>query len=64
MCQQEVINYLKKRRGKDVDIQELMRVIPANRISISRSCRKLAEYQEIKVKQVRQGPFIKFLFSI
>jgi hypothetical protein len=64
MCQQEIYNYLKKKRGKEVTINELMLVIPANRGNISAACRKMAQRKEIRVRPVREGPFTRFLLSI
>ena len=64
MCQQQIINYLEKRKGKEVDINELLRAIPANRGNISRACAKMAKYREIKIRQVKQGPFVRFMFSV
>lgn len=63
MCQEQVINYLKKRRGRQVDINELMRNIPVSRPNISRACSRLAKFREIRVEQVRTMGGIKFLFS-
>jgi hypothetical protein len=64
MCQQEIYNYLKKKRGKEVTINELMLVIPANRPNISNACRKMAQRKEIKVRAVKEGPFTRFLLSL
>lgn len=64
MCQQEIYKYLIRQRGKEVSIVDLMRHVPANRGNISRACRKMAQCKEIKVRQVKEGPFTKFLFSI
>lgn len=63
MCQEQVINYLKKRRGRKVDINELMRVIPVSRQNISRACSRLAKFREIRVEQIRTMGGIKYLFS-
>jgi hypothetical protein len=64
MCQNEIVRYLEKRRGKPVSIIELMAVIPANRAAISRSCKRLVDFKEIKVRKIRQGSALKYLFSI
>lgn len=64
MCQQQIIKYLEKRKGKEVDINELLRVIPANRGNISRACQRMAKFREIKIRQVKQGPFTRFMFSV
>jgi hypothetical protein len=64
MCQEEIYNYLKKKRGKEVTINELMLVIPANRAGITTACRKMAQRKEIKVRPVKEGPFTRFLLSV
>ena len=64
MCQQEIIKYLLRKRGKEVDINELLRNIPANRTSISRACRVMGDHREIRIRKVKQGPFVRFMFSV
>jgi predicted transcriptional regulator len=64
MCQQQIIKYLEKRKGKEVDINELIRVIPVSRANISRACSQMAKYREIKIRQVKQGSFTRFMFSV
>lgn len=63
MCQSEITKYLLKTR-RPVDINELCRVIPANRQTISRACQQMAKYREIKVQKVRAMGGIKFLFCL
>lgn len=63
MCQDQVFNYLKRKRGKQVDINELMRVIPVSRQNISRACATMIRFKEIKVQQVKTMGGIKYLFS-
>ena len=53
MSQTEVILYLKKKK-RPVDIKELLLVLPYNRATISRNCRKLRERKEVKYK-VKSG---------
>lgn len=64
MCQSEVVNYLKRKRGKEVSIVELMAVIPVGRPAITRSCRRLVDFKEIRVRKIKTGPSVKHLFSI
>jgi hypothetical protein len=61
MCQQEIINYVRRRR-KPVDMRELLVNIPANRASISRGCRKLRETGDIKFKKQKIKSYEKFLY--
>lgn len=61
MCQQEIMNYLSKKR-KPVDMKELIINIPANRASISRGCRKLRENNEIGFKKQKIKSYEKFLY--
>jgi len=61
MCQQEIINYL-KRRGGPVDMKELIVNLPANRASISRGCRKLRETNDIRFKKQKVKSYEKFIY--
>jgi len=61
MCQQEIINYLKKRKGP-VDMRELIVNLPANRASISRGCRRLRETREVKFKKQKIKSYEKFIY--
>jgi hypothetical protein len=67
MSQSDIIKYLiqqKRRKRENIDIVELIRVIPANRGNISRACRKLRENKEIKSKPIKKGCFVKYVYSI
>jgi len=64
MCQEDIVNYLIKKRGVPVDIVELCRVIPANRKSISKSCASLRKSKEVKSTQVKQKNFVKFIYFV
>ena len=61
MCQQEIINYLKKRKGP-VDMKELIVNLPANRASISRGCRRLRETREVKFRKQKIKSYEKFIY--
>lgn len=61
MCQEDIVNYLKK-RGKPADMQDLLIHIPANRASISRNCRKLREARDIKYKKKKIKSYEKFVY--
>lgn len=63
MSQEEVIKYLKKRK-KPVDMQELIINVPGNRASITRSCRKLKERNEIKYKEEKVKNYKKFFYFL
>ena len=63
MCQQAIINYIKRRR-QPVDMRELIVNIPANRASISRGCRKLRENKDIRFKKQKIKSYEKFLYFI
>lgn len=63
MCQQDILNYLKKKR-EPVDMQELIMNIPANRASISRNCRRLRESNEVKYKKKKEKSYEKFFYFI
>jgi DNA-binding IclR family transcriptional regulator len=63
VCQQDIINYLKK-NGRPVDIQELLVNVPANRASISRNCKKLRESQEIKYVKKKEKCYEKYYYMI
>jgi len=64
MCQAEISKYLIKNKRKKVDIIELMANIPSNRTNLSRACRKMEKYHELKIDKVKKGQYTKFLFSI
>jgi uncharacterized membrane protein len=64
MCQEQIINYLEKRKGREVDINELIRAIPISRAAISRACRRMVKFNEIKIRPVKQGSFTRFMFSV
>lgn len=64
MAQEDIIQYLRKQRGRFVDIIELIAVIPANRTNISRALRKMREHHEIKYQIIKQGCFSKFLYRL
>jgi hypothetical protein len=61
MCQQEIINYVKRKR-RPVDMRELIVNLPQNRASISRGCRKLREAKEIKFKKKKEKSYEKFFY--
>ena len=61
MCQEEILNYLKKRK-RPVDIRELLINIKANRASISRGCRRLRETKEVKYRRKKVGSYIKYIY--
>ena len=63
MCQQEIIDYLHKKK-KPVDMRELLVNIPANRASISRSCRKLRDQKEVKFRKEKIKSYEKFIYSV
>lgn len=63
MCQDKIIKYILKVK-RPVDINELCRVIPANRQNISRACQQLSKYNEIKVKPIKCIGGIKFWFFL
>jgi predicted transcriptional regulator len=64
MCQEDVIRYLVKNRGKPVTILDLVKVLGIGRASVSTNVGKLIRNKEIKVRRVRQGPSVRFLLSI
>lgn len=63
MCQQEIMNYV-KRRSQPVDMRELLVNIPANRASISRGCRKLRESKDIRFKKQKIKSYEKFIYFV
>lgn len=63
MCQQDIIKYLRK-KGKPVDMRELMVNIPANRASISRNCRKLRERKEVKYVKKKERSYEKYYYLL
>lgn len=64
MCQQAIIKYLAKKKGKPVDMKELLIKLPANRASLSRSCKKLRECNEIKYKKKKERCYEKFVYFL
>ena len=63
MCQNDILNYLKKKQ-KPVDMRELLVNIPANRASISRNCRKLRERKEVRFKKEKIKSYEKFYYFL
>jgi uncharacterized membrane protein len=63
MTQQEIINYLIKRKNP-VTLNELSDNLKINKTNVSRACRQLEKNKEIKVNKVKQGPFIRFMIVI
>jgi hypothetical protein len=63
MCQDKIIRYLEKQKGRQFTIVDLMTVIPANRGNISRACRTMVEHNEVRCERIREGPFTRQLFS-
>jgi predicted transcriptional regulator len=63
MCQDEIINYLIKRR-KPALMQELCANISCNRASISRSCRTLIKTKELKKRKIKEGFHVKYLYTL
>jgi len=63
MTQEEIINYLKKRK-KPVDMKELLINIPANRASISRGCKQLRKAREVKFVKKRIKSYEKFMYFL
>jgi hypothetical protein len=63
MCQQEILNYLNKKR-KPILMKDLCLVIPANRQNISRACSGMVKRKELTKKKIRDGNFIKFLYAV
>jgi hypothetical protein len=63
MSQEEILKYLKK-IGKPVDIQQLLTVLPHNRATISKNCRRLRESKEIKFKIKKLKTREKFIYYL
>lgn len=64
MCQQEILNYVKKRGSQrnPIDMVELVANIPANRASISTGCRKLRKTKEIGYRKKKIKSYEKYLY--
>jgi DNA-binding MarR family transcriptional regulator len=62
MAQQEIMNYLCKKRQST--ITELSFVLKINRTNVARACRKMEKSKEIKVQRVKEGSFIKHLIIL
>lgn len=63
MCQDKIIRYLERQKGRQCTIVDLMAVIPANRSNISRACRVMTQNNEVRCERIREGPFTRQLFS-
>ncbi len=62
MAQDKIIKYILKNGPTEIPI--LCKALKINRSNISRACRQLEKYNEIKIKKVKKGCFIKYLISI
>lgn len=64
MAQDDIINYLVKRRGRLVTLPEVAAGLKINKTNVCRAVRKLHERKEIMIVRSRQGPFVRFLIGV
>jgi len=64
MSQEEIIKFLKK-VNRPVDIKELMINFPTkSRVILSRNCRILRKYNEVKFKKVKEKYYLKYIYYL
>lgn len=66
MAQQEIVNYLLKKRGQFVSLPDLCNALTnhANRTNITRACKKMQKYGELETVHVKINNFTILLIRL